>query len=232
MVVPNNRYAQVVWSEDLGKYERFTMIAGSCDVTFLVEDCGSKCVHPCSIGDIRHILQHIPYADWRGIRTIVLRRPTRKQRIISPVWGRLHYSAEFRSGRKIICRGPAISLDAVNCDDLVRWPTALRPHDVVELERLRVDGHRIERIGRRHIISITKESARSTQLYRTLLHEIGHWVDMLKHSQAHSGRSAGFELSDAYFARPKSEREAFAHDYAARMGARLSKFGIIPFDPL
>ncbi|MDJ0797430.1 MAG: hypothetical protein QNJ51_11470 [Calothrix sp. MO_167.B12] len=48
---------------------------------------------------------------------------------------------------------------------------------VKELERLREDGHRTATDKRHYLISSTLDSIRNTQLYRTLHHEIGHYVD-------------------------------------------------------
>lgn len=60
------------------------------------------------------------------------------------------------------------------------------------------------------------ESLRSTQLYRTLLHEIGHSVDYDRDSGAFDGKSS-------------LEKEPFAHQYADKLRESLVRFGIIPF---
>ena len=39
-------------------------------------------------------------------------------------------------------------------------------------------------------------------------------------------------LERAYFARPKAEREAFAHRYAKEARKRLASKGVIPFDQI
>ncbi len=130
-------------------------------------------------------------------------------------------------------RGPAVFLEAVNPQAKLEWLSSLQPDDKAELDRLRKDGHLIEQIGRRHVFQMTTAAIRATQLYRTLLHEIGHWVDWLERVERPSERGGDFgELSDAYFQRPKHEREAFAHRYADETRERLSRFGIIPFEPL
>jgi hypothetical protein len=97
-----------------------------------------------------------------------------------------------------------------------------------ELERLRADGHEIRRDGRHYRIAATPESARATQLFRTLLHEIGHWVDYVEKVQ--NAPEAG-KADDAllFFARPLAERESFAHRNAETTRAHLIRFGIIPF---
>ena len=69
-------------------------------------------------------------------------------------------------------------------------------------------------------------------MFRTLLHEVGHWVDYLE--KVERPEAAGVEsfdtLNDRYFSRPKQEREAFAHRYADELGNKLKKFGLLPFD--
>jgi len=39
-------------------------------------------------------------------------------------------------------------------------------------------------------------------------------------------------LADLYFARPSSEREAFAHRYADNLRETLEKNGVIPFSKI
>jgi hypothetical protein len=125
-------------------------------------------------------------------------------------------------------------LEAVDCSAKLKWRSALDPNDQAELARLQNDGHRVSREGHHHVLSITPKSVRATQLYRTLLHEIGHWADYLEKVErpAEGGAGEYAELSAAYFRRPNQEREAFAHRYADATRERLMKFGVLPFDPI
>lgn len=68
------------------------------------------------------------------------------------------------------------------------------------------------------MVRLTYDSARSTQLYRTLLHEIGHHVD-------YRGTPGG-----AWDRKSSSEKERFAHDYTNDLRAKLIEEGVIPFD--
>ncbi len=80
------------------------------------------------------------------------------------------------------------------------------------------------------MVHVTPESARHTLLYRTMLHEIGHWVDWKEKVEIPADHGGDWlALSDAYFARPDSEREAFAHRYADTMAKQLTAAGKIPF---
>jgi len=204
---------------------------GSKDVCVVVEKTSGGCVHACSAEDVLYLLCRIPPADWAGLNTFVLRQSTQKMRILHPAWGRMFYHADlgFRGGT-VVRSGPAIFLEAVNIDRVIEWSTGLGPEDSEELERLRTDGHNVTRAGKRYTISSSVAAVRATQLYRTLLHEIGHWVDWLAKVEEPFARGEKFEtLSNSYFARPKSEREAFAHRYADSLRAMLEVRAVIPF---
>jgi hypothetical protein len=215
-----------------GDYQCFSRFVAATNVTFLVEPCKDGYIHPCSIADIFHVLTHLPPEDWRGIKLFALRQPTRRQLARSRAWGRLFHDVTFQPpDTETVYQGPAIALDAVDCTKSIEWTTVeMGPDDAMELERLRADGHRIERIDGRYVISMTRESARATQLYRTLLHEIGHWIDVREHSEPQSEHGGGARPLGTYFAQTEIERETFAHEYAAAMGARLSRSGVIPFE--
>lgn len=201
------------------------------DVTFIVERTSGGCVHACTVEDLAFMLSHVPLSDWAGLETFVLRQPTRKQRILGPAWGRMFYHAYlgFR-GTPIVKRGPAVFLEASVVGDTIKWSTSLDPEDAAELNRLRLDGHHVSRVGSKQLVSTTLDAIRATQLYRTLPHEIGHWLDWLEKVERPSecGQDYG-ALADDYWARPKSEREAFAHRYADDLRATLEKKGVIPF---
>jgi hypothetical protein len=204
---------------------------GSREITFVVEETSGGCIHACSINDVLRVLDHVPVEHWIGMSTFVMRQSTRKQRLLAPTWGRMFYDAELGMlGRNAVVCGPAILIEAVNVQEKMSWSASLDPGNSAELERLRSDGHQIEQIGSKHVISITKEAARATQLYRTLLHEIGHWVDWLEKVELPTNQGGDFDqLSDAYFQRPKCDREAYAHRYASNMRLRLEVIGAIPF---
>jgi hypothetical protein len=234
LVIPEMMTSSRTWNERLNKHQLIQRIVRGREIIFVVEDTSGGCLHACSVEDVCHVFSHIPLADWQGLETIVLRQSTRKQRLLKPAWGRLFYQADLgRAGRGSVRFGPAVFLEAVDPQAKLEWSSSLEPGDQAELERLRRDGHHIEQIGRHHVFQMTATAIRATQLYRTLLHEIGHWVDWLERVERPSGRGGDFEeLSDAYFQRPKDEREAFAHRYADDARERLTRFGIIPFEPL
>ena len=73
--------------------------------------------HPCTVDDLCAVLAGCPPHDVARVRTIVLRQPTRKQRIFSRAWGRALF---VRHG------APVIVLEAQSLASW-RWPLALTP---------------------------------------------------------------------------------------------------------
>lgn len=235
LVIPDICRGERRWAEQLGPHRHIQRVIAGRSVVFIVEETHSGCVHACTVDDVRHVLEHIPRDDWDGLDTFVFRQSTRKQRLLRPAWGRMFYAADFGlPGRKPLRSGPAVILEAVNCGAKLEWGSGLDPDDQAELARLKKDGHHVSRKGRRHLIAMTPSAVRATQLYRTLLHEVGHWVDYLEKVErpADAGVGEYGALSEAYFKRPGHEREAFAHRYADTMRERLRRFGIVPFEPI
>ncbi|MGE3181155.1 MAG: hypothetical protein AB7N71_05950 [Phycisphaerae bacterium] len=175
----------------------------------MIEPVSRGCVHACTIDDIVRLLELMPGEDSRGFAQCVLRQPTRKQEILRPCWGRLLYWADGE-----VDRGPTIFLEAQSPSRVLRWETSLDPDEALELERLRVDGHSIDQTKREWVISSTIESIRATQLYRTIPHEMGHYVQFQRAQE---------------FVKSHAERERFAHQYADKIRKMLINRGRIPF---
>ena len=220
------------WSERIGDHRVEDRVIANRDVRFVIEANALGCIHPCAVDDVARVLCALPQSDWAGLQTIVFGQPTRKQLTMSPVWGRLLYYAELSNAKgNRIAKGPAIILDAVQVNKPVVWTTSLGPDGGKELDRLKADGHDVQRSGRKFSITVSASSARNTQLYRTLLHEVGHWFDWLSKVEEPAAQGGDWEsLERAYFTRPKAEREAFAHRYAYTQRAVLEAKKVIPFD--
>ena len=167
------------------------------------------CLHGrrCGAAAVR---SEVPLDDWAGNSAIVFRQPTRKQDLLRPVWGRLVFETQV-SG----ITGSAIHLDAQDPRQEIRWSPSLAPDEQKELSALAADGHRVARSRRWWSIRPTVDSTRTTQLYRTLLHEIGHHVDWRR------------TTPELYFRRPLQERERSAHRYAMTLRAKLEQRGAI-----
>ncbi|MBI3474232.1 MAG: hypothetical protein HY010_00735 [Acidobacteria bacterium] len=148
------------------------------------------------------------------------------------------YVADLVNERgSVLYSGPAIVIEAVNPAESLKLGKSLSPDDTAELERLKLDGHKLRSGDRNHTLDPTLESCRATQLYRTVLHEIGHWVDFLEKVERPSTRADGNLENDAYagllnryHSRPDAEKEHFAHRYAERLRKHLIAIGAIPFE--
>jgi len=212
--IPTHNYPNgvVFHFENLKNYRSVARVVNCYPITLLVEETRNNCVHACTIDDITHVLRNVPVADLEGISLIILRQPKRKEEIINPAWGRcVQYAVigEFY--------GSAIFLEAVVLSEPMRWSKSLSPDLQAELERLKNDGHSVTTTKRHHFVSANLDSVRATQLYRTLLHELGHHVD----------RKRDEELFDT---KPSKEKEVFAHRYADELQDELKQKGILPFE--
>ena len=184
--------------------------------TFLVEPVLSDFAHVCTIDDICKVLHLLPADDVAGINIVVLRQPKRKEIILNRVWGRLVYYYESD-----LIQGPAIILEAQTIRKHNKWPKSLKPEAARELEQLAQDGHQI-RYDRNHIEIISSyASCRATQLYRTLPHEVGHYVDYHR-----------IKNPVAYESKPDQEKEIFAHRYAEGFTEQALREGRIPFESI
>ena len=221
------------WADDRIFYERLLdavvvpLQAGSISTHVIVEPTLQGFVHACTVEDIQRLLTLLPVEHVNDITAIVLRQPKRKEQILSPVWGRLIYWSD-------VCgfSGPMVFLESQNVERPLKWSKSLKPELSHELERLRNDGHDIETDKRQHIIRSTIETTRNTQLYRTLPHEIGHYVDYLTKVEEPSRNDpdSWTALNDKYHARPSQEKEAFAHRYADEFKLTGTNDGRLPFE--
>lgn len=114
-------------------------------------------------------------------------------------------------------RGRAIFIEAISLSKPMRWSKSMLPDVEIELKRLERDGHEITTTKRHHIVSSSPESVRATQLYHTLLHEIGHHIDYSRNPNA-------FDRKITH------EKEVFADRYADTLREELHKKKVIPFE--
>ena len=230
MVVPNSRHDEFYFYERLGRHTANEMELHGQTITFLVEPARPGSTYGCSARDVLHVLGQLPAGDVAGLKLLVLRQPTRKQEIISPVWGRCVYAAMFGSRK-----GPTIMLEAMDLSHQLRWPGKLSVDDRIELERIEGDGHHLIRDRRGTTIKVNASAVRSTILYHTLIHEVGHWVDWKKRvlqPKADADDPDRKRLKTAFFVRPHSEIEKFANSYADRHAAQFTDASVIPFGTL
>ncbi|WP_346912378.1 hypothetical protein [uncultured Roseibium sp.] len=177
----------------------------------------------CSPEDVVHLLSMLPDDEHRFLDYVVFRQPTRKQCQQHPVWGRLIYQADIGN-----LFGSAIFLEAQELGSKMRWSHKLDIEDKAEFERLNEDGHVFEKTKRHSISQLTETALRNTVLYRTLLHELGHW----QHYENDVLAQEDMDLAaDLYFAKPSVEKEQYAHGYAEKWAKTLRSKNLIPFAP-
>jgi len=214
--------------ERLENYQKESRIINGHEFLFITEQTRENSVHSCSINDLERIIQNIPSQDYGELKFIVRRQPKRKEEIISPVWGRLIYSYEFEND---YC--PAIILDAIDVTKKFKWSKKQSIEDQKEFERLLNDGHVFEESKREFIAEFTIEKSRNTQLYRTIIHEFGHYVHYINSTFVSDEENYDEKerLEDIYFSLSKSEKEKYAHKYADELKSKLESQKIIPFEP-
>jgi predicted SprT family Zn-dependent metalloprotease len=201
---------KIYW-EKLTDYKKIERQINGWKFTFIVEKTKKNYFHACTIEDLETILQHIPSAYFHDLRTIILRQPKRTERIFSSVWGRLVFYYEFED------KGfPAIILESVKSGSRFRYSRKADIDTQKELERLRNDGFEFIENKRDYEINLELENVRNTQLYRTLLHEIGHYVQYC-------------EDEEKFDQLPTAEKEVFAHNFADNLKLELEQKGLIPF---
>ena len=203
-----------LYYEKLSSYETLCRQVASRELRFFVEPTRPDWFYPCTVDDICALLTHVDLDALSAFDFIVMRQPTRKQRILCPVWGRALFAFDIDK-----YSGSAIVIEAQTLQPIL-WPKIVHPESARELDRLRRDGHTIERSRRGIQIRATADSLRNTMLYRTLLHEVGHHVDYKR-----SG-------DQAWDGKTKSTKEDFAHRYAKVLFEQLAQQGVVPFAPL
>lgn len=210
--LPYYWHEEKVFWEKLSDYKKVKRNIKGEEFTFVVEKTRENCFHACTVDDVQEILKHIPLDIYEDLRTIIFRQPKRKEEIFSLVWGRLAFGFGFEKEIK-----SAILLEAVDYDYRVNvWSKKLNPDAQKELQRLKNDGFEIVETKRNFEVITTLENVRNVQLYRTLLHEIGHYVHWV----------ADVEKFDTL---PSSEKEVFAHRFADTVKAELKSKNILPF---
>lgn len=217
--------------ECLDNYEKTEININGHDFIFVVEQTRPNCQHACSISDLVQVIENIPEADYGELQLIILRQPKRKEELVSPVWGRFIYSFEFENAH-----APAIIIEAIDYSKKLKWSKKLPVESQRELERLKADGHKFISGDRHFVAELKPENVRHTQLYRTLLHEFGHYVQYLEVVERPAIRDEAFEIweqrNEMYFKISRSHKEAFAHRYADNLRKQLSELNIFPIDPI
>lgn len=228
MRIANTHHDDKEFYERFSAYETTSRIINDHEFIFIIEETREGIQHACTVDDIAHILLHIPPEDYGELRYIVLRQPKRKEEIISPVWGRLIYSFEFQDEYY-----PAIILEAFDSNRKIVRSKKMQLEDAKEIARLRDDGHVLQDTKRDWVIEHDLNHVRSTQLYRTLPHEFGHYVHYLEVVERPAKPDESYDdwcaRDDVYCSLSTDEKEKYAHRYADEFKEKLVEQGVIPF---
>ncbi|MBL4671769.1 MAG: hypothetical protein JKX81_05875 [Arenicella sp.] len=196
-------------------------------LTILVEPPALGSIHSSTPQDIIKVLGLVTQEHLEEIDVVVLRQPKRKEEILKPAWGRFIYYADLGK-----YSGPGVYLEAMQINSVIKWGNKLTPFYEKESRALEADGHKIEHVKRGYDVMTTPQSVRSTQLFRTLPHEIGHAVDYLEHSlnpsiEATTEAESDF-IRNTFSSKPTLDKEEYANRYAKEFYDQNSD--ILPFD--
>jgi hypothetical protein len=216
MAIPLCGFISTVWEKIINfKYKAVVRQIGGKKIVFIVEKTRKDTCHACTIDDICLVLKHVPEKDLEGVSYILLRQPNHKEEMLEPVWGKYFHYITLGPYQD----GAAVTLETYNYKKSMFWPNSLTPDDADEVERLKQDGHPMVRTKRGYKFTPNLETVRAKQLYRTLLHEIGHHVDYTINSET-------------IYSKTSKDKEVFAHSYATKMKEKLTQQGVIPFSRL
>lgn len=219
MTIPESWYDRRLFYEKLGK----TTLVQVDGFEILVEQTRQQSIHACTVEDVIYLLKLIPPEDLGDLKLIVLRQPKRKEEIMNPVWGRLIYKFNFQETTQT-----AILLEAIDFTKKLHFNKKMSLAGREEFSRLQADGHQFLEGKKYFTASYEPEFVRATQLYRTLLHEIGHYVDYQRYVLKYPEEEREIH-EEIYFRIPTAEKEKFAHSYAEKIGEMLRSAGKIPF---
>lgn len=193
-------------------------------ITVITERLPDGFMHGVNADEVLSMLNLIPAADRGGLRMFILKYPTRKELVLDACWGRMQYAVTIDG-----YEGPAVLLYASDLKPF-RLNTSLNPRHLRELQRLRDDGHDVREEKRRIIVAPSAASLHTHILYRTLLHEVGHWQHYLqKVERPAAGNEAQCErLWHAFTTIPEHDCEDYADRYAQELRARLTERKLIP----
>ena len=205
-------------------YETFTEQIGTREIIVIVEEPVPPFEHIPSVNDVFAMVKMVPEADRDGLDMYVLKGETRKRKMLNCCWGRMIYEVSIDD-----YTGGAVFLYANDLQPF-RVDKSVTPDGAKKLERYEIDGHRIRTEKRHHIVEPTRESVRAGLLYRTLLHEVGHWRQFLERVDLDGiSEEERTRLWELFCTMPVKDKEDYADRYADTLRSKLLKQGLIPF---
>lgn len=212
LTIPDPLDSPFCFYERLTQCEKSSVVLHGKERTILVEELHEGYFYSCTPTEIIDILNALPEEDLTTLSYIVLRQPKKKEVTLSPVWGRSIF--DFQSSGSA-----AIILEAVPSYETLALPKKLSVEQREEMRLLEEDGLHFQLRKRFYTAAVTPEHFKAIQLYRTLLHEVGH----LKHFAEVSTSN-----DTPWKSIPTREKESYANQYAIRWKRKLMDMGIIP----
>lgn len=213
MGIPSKWSSPRVFYEELNDPVFSTLSIQKHEITLVVEPTLKDYYYACTPEDVERLLMDADLDHLQEIDLLVFHQPKRKEELMASCWGRFVYWANL--GRY---EGSAIYLTATSKGLSHKRELSQGPEGQKELERLMADGHEVKK-GKREIeIHSPPEAVRTTQLFRTIPHELGHCVDWLTNCLIPVESSSSEEEADyiekMFWSKPFNDKEAFAHRYA------------------
>jgi hypothetical protein len=195
---------------------------------FYIEPPAGGRIYHCTPDDVVRVLSEITNSSLKDFKTIVFRNSSAKQETLVPAWGRMKYGSSLSR-----TTGPVVFIESQKPDLKMKFSRKLNSFYFNEIKKLENEGHDIEFTKRHVIIHCNSAAIRSTQLYRTLFHEIGHYNDYYQQVELPNLYQDEYEswgrLYDNYFNKPTREREEAAERFAGLVKSQLMEQKIIPF---
>ncbi len=227
LTIPFSWHEMAYFFEKLNNPIKLKRYIHQREFIFVVEETRESAFHACTIDDLCRVLTALPAEDLGELDLIVLRQPKRKEEILDAAWGRLIYAYELNKAIH-----PAIILEAQDYSKPLKMARAMNPERQQEFERLKADGHIFQAGKREFVATLTLENVRKTQLYRTLLHEVGHYVHYRDSVGPFDEDMEEISIEDRieqHHRLTERVKEDYAHRYAEETQRRLTDEKIIPF---
>ncbi len=228
------RWADTIfqWNRDVESQVVERTVHGRC-LPIRVERTRPDCFHACTPDDVAQLLNLLPEALVSAsellprIDGVVLRQATRKEDRSSPAWARLGHLDEIRGEL-----GEVLILDAQVLPLIVEFGKSLGPEAQRWFRERRQVATRHETTRRSHRLHFDLEAVRRMQLYHSIPHEYGHWLDAFTtvYRPALVEDEDFDELWKRYWSRSTEERERFADEVSLGLREELETAGTIPFD--
>ena len=213
-VVPSGREWWRTYADGLRDFVQVERFVDGRPLLFLVEPVENGYVHPCTPDDVARILEMLPPQATAGpypLRAIIMRQAPQKESILWGAWGRFSPSVDVGP-----VEGAVIFLEAAKPQAEWTWPAKLSFENQGEVRRMEALLERVPGKGNIHRYKMGFAGLRRWVLYHTLIHEVGHWMDYrrLVVWPYERGETELVEAIDAYWQRPRIERESFAHRFS------------------